>query len=83
MNGQRGENKDRYVKIRWQDDFETESRFIYYGTGTRNEYRITRFGKGFPFLRSENTGDLFILVQMDYDYYHAYILQTDDDINEF
>jgi len=81
--GQRGENKDRYVKIRWQDDFETESRFIYYGTGTRNEYRITRFGKGFPFLRSENTGDLFILVQMDYDYYHAYILQTDDDINEF
>jgi len=81
--GQRGENKDRYVKIRWQDDFETESRFIYYGTGTRNEYRITRFGKGFPFLRTEHTGDLFVFVQMDNDDYLAYILQTEDEINEF
>lgn len=81
--GQRGENKDRYVTIRWQDDFETDSRFIYYGTGTRNEYRITRFGKGFPFLRPENTGDLFAFVQMESDYYLAYILQTEDDINGF
>lgn len=29
--GVRGENKDRTVKIKWQKDFETESRFIYYG----------------------------------------------------
>lgn len=81
--GQRGENKDRFVKIRWQDDFETDSRFIYYGTGTRNEYRITRFGRGFSFLKTEHTGDLFVLVQMDNDYYLAYILQSDDEINEF
>jgi type II restriction enzyme len=81
--GQRGENKDKYVKILWQDDFETDSRFIYYGVGTRDEYRITRFGRDFPFLRPEHTGDLFVLVKMDNNYYLAYILQTDDEISEF
>jgi len=81
--GQPGENKDRYVKIRWQEDFETDSRFVYYGTGTRNEYRITRFGRGFPFLRTEHTGDLFVFVQMEKDYYQAYMLQTEDEINGF
>lgn len=29
--GIRGENKDRRVKIKWQKDFETESRFIIMG----------------------------------------------------
>ena len=47
--GVKGENKEHFVKIKWQSDFETTSRFIYYGNGTRNEYRLTRFGKGFPF----------------------------------
>lgn len=40
--GVKGENKDKLVKVKWQDDFLTDSRFIYYGQGTRNEYRITR-----------------------------------------
>ena len=39
--GIKGTNKDRFIKIRWQNDFETVSRFIYYGSGTRNEYRLT------------------------------------------
>lgn len=81
--GVRGSNKDKMVKIRWQNDFETDSRFIYYGTGTRNEYRITRFGRGFPFLSNDNTGDLFILVKEAEEYYSGYFLQTDDDIEEF
>ena len=46
--GIKGENKDKFITIKWQDDFETESRLIYYGVGTRNEYRLTRFGLGFP-----------------------------------
>jgi type II restriction enzyme len=81
--GIKGENKDRNVKIRWQDDFETDSRFIYYGRGTRNEYRITRFGKGFPFLRPECVGDLFVLVKVDSDYYHGYVIQGDENIDSF
>ena len=61
--GVKGENKDKMVKVKWQDDFTTDSRFIYYGQGTRNEYRITRFGKGFPFFEEDNVGDLLIIAQ--------------------
>jgi type II restriction enzyme len=81
--GIRGQNKDRFVHIRWQDDFVTESRFTYYGQGSRNEYRVTRFDRGFPFLRTEHTGDLFILVQNTEDEYSAFVLETEDDINAF
>lgn len=81
--GEKGSNKDKFVKIRWQDDFTTESRFIYYGAGTRNEYRITRFGRDFPFLRTEHTGDLFVLAKNDSENYSGYILETEDDINAF
>jgi len=81
--GVKGTNKDRFVRIRWQDSFETDSRFIYYGQKSRNEYRLTRFGKGFPFLKEENVGDLFILCHIIDDYYEGYVLQTDDDIEDF
>ena len=81
--GERGSNKDRFVKIRWQDDFETDSRFIYYGTGTRNEYRITRFGKGFPFLAEEYVGSLLIICQIDEADYAGIVLEHDEDIDEF
>ncbi len=81
--GKKGENKDVFITIKWQDDFETNSRFIYYGVGTRNEYRLTRFGRGFPFLQDENIGDLLVLVKKSSDYYEAYILQSDEEIDEF
>lgn len=81
--GKKGENKDKFIKIQWQNDFYTDSRFIYYGRGTRNEYRITRFSKGFPYLTVEHTGDLFVLVKnTSYDY-SGYILETEDEINNF
>lgn len=81
--GVKGENKERFITIRWQNDFETQSRFIYYGKGTRNEYRLTRFGLGFPFLTENNVGDLFILCHIDEDYFEGFVLQTDEDIEEF
>jgi len=81
--GKKGQNKERWVKVKWQNDFETDTRFIYYGQGTRNEYRITNFGRGFPFLRPEFTGALFVLVQSDDEDYRAFILNTEDDINQF
>lgn len=59
--GTKGENRDKFITIKWQNDFETDSRFIYYGVGTRNEYRLTRFGRGFPFLQDDNIGDLLII----------------------
>lgn len=81
--GVKGENKDKFVTINWQDEFETQSRFIYYGVGTRNEYRLTRFGKGFPYLQDENIGDLIIIVKKSEEYYDAFVLQKDEEIEEF
>ncbi len=81
--GRKGENKDKMVTIRWQDDFETASRFIYYGQGTRNEYRVTRFGKGFPFFTDDNVGNLLILAKHDDDHYFAFVLSADEDIDAF
>ncbi|MBR4750985.1 MAG: hypothetical protein IK077_04430 [Thermoguttaceae bacterium] len=81
--GVKGENKERWVKVKWHDDFETDTRFIYYGQGTRNEYRITNFGRGFPFLRPDYTGALFVFVKCDADNYQGYVLNTEEDINQF
>ncbi|MBM6883400.1 type II restriction endonuclease [Bacteroides caecigallinarum] len=81
--GVKGENKDKLVKVKWQDDFTTDSRFIYYGQGTRNEYRITRFGKGFPFFEEDNVGDLLIIAKQSEDYYDGFVLQADQDIDDF
>lgn len=81
--GQKGENKDKYITIRWQDDFETQSRFIYYGVGTRNEYRLTRFGRGFPYLNDESIGDLLIITKKADNYYSAFVLHHDEDIEAF
>ncbi len=81
--GEKGYNKEKWVKIRWHNDFDTDTRFIYYGQGTRNEYRITNFGKGFPFLKPEYTGALFVLVQDTSEDYQGFILNTEDEINAF
>lgn len=81
--GVKGENKDLFVKIKWQNDFETDSRFIYYGSGTRNEYRLTRFGRGFPFLNDENIGDLLVIAKSNDRYYEAFVLSSDEDIDDF
>ena len=79
----KGENKDKFATVKWQNDFITESRFIYYGQGTRNEYRITRFGKNFPFFEEDNVGDLLIIAQKSENYYYGFVLQTDQDIDDF
>ena len=79
----KGENKEKTVQIKWQDDFVTESCMKYYGQGTRNEYRITRFGRGFPFLQDDNVGDLLIIAKFTEEDYAGYVLSSDEDIDEF
>lgn len=81
--GVRGVNKDKTVIIQWQDDFETESRFTYYGTGTRNEYRLTRFGRGFPFLNDENIGSLLVISKVADNHYKAYALEAEIEIENY
>ena len=79
----RGSNADIFIKIKWQDGYVTDSRIVYYGTGTRNESRITRFGRGFEWLREEHVGDLLVVAQQYQENYDAWVLSTEDDIDGF
>lgn len=81
--GIKGENLEKLVRIKWQNDFFTDSRFEYYGKGTRNEYRLTRFGKGFPFFEDDNVGDLMVLSKIEDDLYEGFVLSFDEDIEDF
>ena len=71
----------RTVKIKWQNDFETESCFTYYAS--KNELRITRFGRGFPFLHINQTGSLFVFTKQAEENYSGYFLDTEEEIEEF
>ena len=71
----------RYGKIKWQDSYSTDCTFTWYES--KNELRITGFGRGKSPLRAEFTGALFILVKDSDDDYQGFILNTDDDIEHF
>ena len=78
--GIKGQNKEEFNKIKWQDDFETDAHFKYYGQGTRNEYRITGFGRNFPFLKPDYTGSLVVILKQKDSSYKGYVLETEDEI---
>lgn len=80
---EKGQNEDCFITIRWNDDFETSSRFIYYGQGTRNEARITRYGDDFEYLKEDYLGSLLVLCRQSPEYYTATVLTSDDDIETF
>lgn len=81
--GVKGENKDKWVKIKWQNDFATDTRFVYYGKGTRNEYRITNFGKRFELLNAEYTGALLVITKDNDEEYQGFVLNSEAEINHF
>lgn len=81
--GIKGENKDRDVEITWQKDFKTQSRAIYYGVGTRNEYRLTRYGRDFEFLKDEYIGSLQIMTLSPDGEINGYVLSDQDNIEDF
>lgn len=72
---------ERTVEITWQNSLSTQSCFKWYGS--KNELRITRLGRGFPYLRPDMTGALFVLTQQGRDVYCGYMLETEDEINDF
>src|SRR5690349_611718 len=54
MRPTKGDNDDRDVKVLWQDGRETESKIKWYGKESRAEYRLTSFGRDFPFRTFDN-----------------------------
>ncbi len=71
----------REVKISWPDGFVTTSKFTYYTS--KKELRITSFGRGFSFLRADQTGSLFVFTMQDFEDYTGFFLDTEDDIDNF
>ncbi len=67
--------------INWQNSLKIDCTFTWYES--KNELRITGFGRGFPYLRPEYTGALFVLVKDNPEEYSGYIFNTDDDIQDF
>ncbi|MGI8908114.1 MAG: type II restriction endonuclease [Candidatus Sumerlaeaceae bacterium] len=78
----KGENAEQFVTISWQNGSESSSRIIWYGKGTRSEYRLTRFGKDFPFLTHDSVGNLLVLIKTAAETFHAFVVYADDDIEE-
>ena len=76
------DNLKKYVKIHWHDGSDTDSCITYYHKA-KNELRITRFGKGFPFLKPDDVGSLIVMSKMVEDEYCVTILGSDDDIEAF
>ena len=68
-------------KILWQNDYTTNCTFTWYTS--KNELRITGFGRGLSPLSPELTGALFVLVKLDEEYYDGYLFNTDDSIRDF
>ncbi len=79
----KGENQDKQVKILWNGEILTNSRFIYYGKGTRNEARITTFGRGFEFLKTEYTGALVVFIKESSSQFHSFVFNSEEEIDEF
>ncbi|AWX46121.1 Type II site-specific deoxyribonuclease [Flagellimonas maritima] len=66
--GIKGQNKDKFITIDWFDDTTSKSRVVYYGKGTRNEYRITRLGKKLKI------NDLIVLTKFDDDEFKGFLV---------
>ena len=74
-----GVNHDHEVNILWQNGQTTRSVVKWYGNRSRHEYRLTRFGREFPFLNADAVGSLLVLVPSALTDFHAYVLDLEED----
>lgn len=68
-------------EMNWQDDFHTTCTITWYKS--KNELRITGFGRGKSPLNPEFTGALFVLLKESEGEYKSYLFNTDEEITEF
>ena len=79
----KGTKVDKDIHITWGKDFETYSHYKYYGEKSRDESRITTFGRCFEYMRPEYLGSLLVLAKEDEGEYCAAVLVSEEDIEEF
>jgi len=77
---EKGVNRESHVQVHWQNGQVTDSRVKWYGKGTRSEYRLTRFGRGFPFVQQDRVGDLLVLVPQSLREFSGFVLHREEDI---
>lgn len=70
------------VAITWPDGLVTDSVVTWYGKETRAEYRLTRFGRGFPWLTHDLVGALFVLIPKSPSEFYAYVFDRDEEIED-
>lgn len=70
------------VKILWQDGRTTDSVVTWYGEKTRKEYRLTCFGREFPFLNQDSVGNLLVLIPRSQTDFLAYVFDLEEDIQD-
>ena len=73
-------NPKQDVRVLWHDGRVTNSVVTWYGRESRSEYRLTRFGKEFPFRTPDDVGALLVIIPESYQFFRAYVLSSDDDI---
>jgi hypothetical protein len=70
-----------HVRITWQGgERVTESCVTWYGKETRSEYRLTRFGRDFPYFRADRVGDLLVIVPVDLTHFLAFVFESAEEI---
>lgn len=79
----KGEFHEEDIQIEWQDGYISQSSIKYYGQKTRDEYRLTRFGKEFDYHERISTGDVLVISRITYGNFKAFILKTEDEIESF
>lgn len=76
-------NHDHPVEVVWQQDGRvTHSMVKWYGKGTRSEYRMTRFGRDFPYLTDDCVGSLLVLIPERIDRFLIYVFDLEEDIED-
>ena len=70
------------LRITWQDGLVTGGTFTKYAS-KRGEMRLTGMGKGFPYRHPDFTGALWVFCKVADKEYESYVLNTDDEINEY
>lgn len=78
----KGSNKEHPVEAIWPDGRVTQSVVKWYGVGTRSEYRMTRFGRDFPYLTDDCVGNLLVLIPESLDRFFIYVFDLEDDIED-
>jgi type II restriction enzyme len=80
---EKGKLEKSKVRIAWQGgEHLTDSVVTWYGQKTRDEYRLTSFGRGFPYLVDDSVGDLLVLIPQDPHNFLAYIIDLPEDIED-